>query len=437
MSTLVDYIVVLYQRPTASSFLAMDTTNIAVLFGVVAAAVLVAVTPIVATPIAERWYRPPGVITTQIEPGRGRKETYKCLYGPERYCHHVTRLKQPVLMSLIEELTERGGLDDHGKARVSVAEQVVIFCDFVAHNRSISDLERQYVHARRTFERIIDKVSVALCRMAEDYVQLPDDTAIHSILRNPKFSYFKGALGALDGTYINAVIPEERQSAWRCRKGFIAQNVLAVCDFSCNFLYALVGYEGSANDGTVVNRAFRVGGLRVPEGRYYLADGGYSPKDNRLLVPYQRTRYHLREQIASNAKPETKEELFNLRHAQLRNCVERIFGIVKKRFEYVRVGPYPGRSILDQKRILMACFVLHNFILAHGEQPLSTEPQLLQSDGYIGNDDVSGIEYKVPGFEEDEGMLKFRDEIAEDMWQDYLELLEHRGQDRTGIKQEW
>lgn len=213
MSTLVNYIVVLYQRPTASSFLAIDTTNIAVLFGVVAAAVLVAVTPIVATPIAERWYRLPGVITTQIEPRRGRKETYKCLYSPERYCHYITRLKQPVLISLIEELTERSSLDDHRKARVSVAEQVVIFCDFVAHNRSISDLERQYVYTQRTFERIIDKVSVALCRIAEDYVQLPDNTAIHSILRNPKFSYFKGALGTLDGTYINAVIPEERQSA--------------------------------------------------------------------------------------------------------------------------------------------------------------------------------------------------------------------------------
>ncbi|EMF12848.1 uncharacterized protein SEPMUDRAFT_86207 [Sphaerulina musiva SO2202] len=49
--------------------------------------------------------------------------------------------------------------------------------------------------------------------MAEDYVQLLDNTAIHSILRTPKFSYFKGALGALDSTYINAVIPEERQSA--------------------------------------------------------------------------------------------------------------------------------------------------------------------------------------------------------------------------------
>ncbi|KAL9527112.1 hypothetical protein SMMN14_09369, partial [Sphaerulina musiva] len=93
------------------------------------------------------------------------------------------------------------------------------------------------------------------------------NTTIYSILRTPKFSYFKGALGTLDSIYINAVIPEERQSA-------------------CNFLYTLVSYEGSANDRTVVNRAFRVRGLRILEGRYYLVDSSYSPKDNRLLVLY-------------------------------------------------------------------------------------------------------------------------------------------------------
>lgn len=40
---------------------------------------------------------------------------------------------------------------------------------------------------------------------------------------------------------------------------------------------------------------------------------------------------------------------------------------------------------------------------------------MLQSDGYIGNDDVSSIEYKALGFEEDKGILKFRDKIAEDI----------------------
>lgn len=31
-------------------------------------------------------------------------------------------------------------------------------------------------------------------------------------------------------------------------------------------------------------------------------------------------------------RPQNKEELFNLRHAQLRNAIERILGVVKCRF---------------------------------------------------------------------------------------------------------
>ena len=35
----------------------------------------------------------------------------------------------------------------------------------------------------------------------------------------------------------------------------------------------------------------------------------------------------------------TKEELFNLWHAQLRNVIERIFGVLKKRFQILQGAP--------------------------------------------------------------------------------------------------
>ena len=37
--------------------------------------------------------------------------------------------------------------------------------------------------------------------------------------------------------------------------------------------------------------------------------------------------------------PQNKEELFNLRHAQARNVIERIFGVLKKRFRILLIGP--------------------------------------------------------------------------------------------------
>ena len=59
---------------------------------------------------------------------------------------------------------------------------------------------------------------------------------------------------------------------------------------------------------------------RVPETHYYLGDGGYSRKHRTVLVPYQRTRYHLdlREIADIQQRPASQEELFNLRHACLK-----------------------------------------------------------------------------------------------------------------------
>ena len=58
--------------------------------------------------------------------------------------------------------------------------------------------------------------------------------------------------------------------------------------------FVLPGYEGSAHDGAVLNRAMRTvrGAMRIPAGFYYLADCGYRLA-LWLLTPYR--GYHLKE----------------------------------------------------------------------------------------------------------------------------------------------
>jgi hypothetical protein len=50
------------------------------------------------------------------------------------------------------------------------------------------------------------------------------------------------------------------------------------------YTYVLNGWEGSTADSAVYHDA-RLNDLRIPEGRYYLADAGY-PSCKELLVPY-------------------------------------------------------------------------------------------------------------------------------------------------------
>jgi hypothetical protein len=128
------------------------------------------------------------------------------------------------------------------------------------------------------------------------YVHLPLDVGSipQKIRKNPKFwPFFKDTIGALDGSHIHAAPPAPQRAAYRDQKGLVSQNCLFICDFNMNFTYALTGWEGSATDARVYADAC-ANGLRIPEGKYFLADAGY-PLRRGLLIPYRGIRYHLAE----------------------------------------------------------------------------------------------------------------------------------------------
>ena len=91
------------------------------------------------------------------------------------------------------------------------------------------------------------------------------------------------------------------------------------------------------------------------------------------------------------AKDHRTKELFNLRHAQLRNHIERTIGILKMRFQMLKAATlYPLDKQID---ISVACCVLHNFIRLHDgdmawlrNAPLDIDPLQVVDvpDGEIG-----------------------------------------------------
>jgi DDE superfamily endonuclease len=173
------------------------------------------------------------------------------------------------------------------------------------------------------------------------------------------------------------------------RKGFVSQNVMAAVDFDMKFVFASVGCEGSANDMKVLRVALERGGFSIPPGRYYLADAGYA-NTGRFLSPFRGHVYHLRdfEQVARSGRYRSAEDLFNHRHSQLRNIIERAFGVLKNRFKILKImHPYKFKK---QCLVVLACFILHNFIIRQNE---------LQNEG----DDILDQELeKQPREDEDE-----------------------------------
>jgi hypothetical protein len=120
----------------------------------------------------------------------------------------------------------------------------------------------------------------------------------------------------------------------------------------------------------------------------------------------------------NNYRPVNKEELFNLCHASLRNIIEQIFGVLKRRFRILLLAPEYNLDI--QARIPVALSAIHNFIRTHepGEEALLESPDILTNDNFG--------EAPVAGIVEQEADVQ-RDNIAEQMWDDYLHVCEERG----------
>ena len=183
-----------------------------------------------------------------------------------------------------------------------------------------------------------------------------------------------------------------------------------------NFIFVLSGWEGSAHDGRVLQSAIG-NGFKAPPGRYYLADAGYTSTIDLLLTPYQKTRYHLKEWERASKRPETSEEIFNLRHSQARNVVERTFGVFKSRFQILKKGR-DGFSLYTQMKLVYALTALHNFLNAHGWNPEEEAAQLEAQD-----EDLTDPMAPRPAEDiDDRAMRTRRDEIAGMIWRDYLDI---------------
>ena len=62
-------------------------------------------------------------------------------------------------------------------------------------------------------------------------------------------------------------------------------------------------------------------------------------------------------------RPQNTRELFNHRHASLRNVIERCFGVLKKRFSIIAGGTEPYYSLEIMTDIVLACCILHDFLI--------------------------------------------------------------------------
>ncbi|WVZ57782.1 hypothetical protein U9M48_008124, partial [Paspalum notatum var. saurae] len=235
----------------------------------------------------------------------------------------------------------------------------------VADRQQVRELERSSERPGQARPACLAHPSqqISVGELRTDMIQPPSTNISTKILHSSRWNpFFKDCIGAIDGTHVLARVPAANKAAFLGRKHTTTQNVLAAVDFDLRFTYVLAGWEGSAHDALILADAIeRNDGLSVPQGKYYLVDAGYACKPG-FLPPFRATRYHLRE--FGTRRPQTPKELFNLRHSSLRVTVERAFGALKNRFKILYNKPF--HPYKTQVKLVLACCILHNWILRHG-----------------------------------------------------------------------
>ena len=333
--------------------------------------------------------------------------------GSNKHCFDSLRLTKRSFVDLCAILRERCGLGD--TFYVSVEESVTMFLLVLSHGMKYRLIESTYRWALETISRHFNEILRAVLSLSHEFIKLPTPSAEQP--EDSRWKWFPDGLGALDGTHVDVRVSALKQGRYRNRKQDVTTNVLGVCDRNMEFLYVLAGWEGSASDSRVLRDAMsRQDAFRVPHGKYYLVDAGYTNGPG-FFAPYRSVRYHLKEWAANGNNPQTPRELYNLRHASARNVIERTFGLLKMRWAILGTSSF--FRIRNQIRVINACCILHNFL--RDRQREMDDIMLIDVDNQLN---AAAIEHP-----EEPNMIRHvesttewnnkRDTLANQMWADY------------------
>ncbi|KAJ1690085.1 hypothetical protein LUZ63_014240 [Rhynchospora breviuscula] len=352
------------------------------------------------------------------------------LQGHSDRCYENYRMSTDNFNILCKEL-EQQELQCNGE--VILEEQVGMFLQLLGQAHTMRKIGEDFQHSIETVWRCFRNVLHCVGKLTPKYIKQPNsNTPRHSTLvEGTQYALFKDALGAIDGTHIPA-FPNKKdpcKDRFINRKGDFTQNVMAAVDFDGNFLAIVAGWEGSTHDNMILRFALEEGFLFVPPGKYYLVDAGYA-NTPQFLAPYRKISYHLetfrdRARSRGEYRYDKPEELFNHRHVQLRNVVERTFGVLKGRFHILKdMAPF---EFDIQVKIVGACCTLHNFINHHNKlQNVSDEsffqvPEMNPGSQVGQNGEESDSQDGDAEISDLQNAANLRERIKNSLWQ----MLQH------------
>ncbi|XP_067014193.2 putative nuclease HARBI1 [Anabrus simplex] len=230
--------------------------------------------------------------------------------------------------------------------------------------------------SKSTACRAVQVVSHHIALLRDRFIKFPATQEERIKLREQfyKIARFPRVVGALDCTHVRIVSPGgENAEIFRNRKGFFSMNVQTLCDPDLKITDIVARWPGSTHDSTIFNnsviRARFESGV-IDDGSVIIGDSGY-PNRPYLITP-----------LAAPDSPE--EQLFNESQIRTRNCVERSYGVWKRRFPILSTGIRLHHNKVQS--IVVATAVLHNICCLNNDMNLPVlEPHIENAVHVVNN----------------------------------------------------
>ncbi|KAL4523569.1 hypothetical protein Ndes2526B_g03575 [Nannochloris sp. 'desiccata'] len=296
-----------------------------------------------------------------------------------------------------------GKQDTNYREAIDTPRRLAVFLNFVCHANSYNQIQELFGVSIASVKNQIKDISTFLVhtfvRERKDLIFPCGEHDIEALERGFRDKWgLPGACAAIDGTHFAITKPGTGGDDYINRKGWPSLAGIFVASADCYCLEAVVGYPGCSHDARMwadsslkerlANNTIplktmpkiQFNGEEIPY--YLLGDPGFPISD--VLIPTFDRR---------GGAPTADQTSFNVRHSHARVVVEHMFGQVKGRFRLlIKCIEMTDRELAV--KVIMSCFILHNFLLRNGapcpqEWVLAAQSQAAQQQPGNGNTDIN------------------------------------------------
>nr|XP_036232709.1 protein ALP1-like isoform X5 [Bactrocera oleae] len=254
------------------------------------------------------------------------------------------------------------------------------------------ELSDRFCVGKGTAHKLFFMTIKTICQLKNEILwpTLVEQQKIMEEFQSKRTNPFPFVVGCMDGIHFKINTPKKDAISYYDRKGNFSITMQAICDSNLRFLDVFIGFPGSCHDANVwknspIYQQITSGEAQLATTAVILADSAY-PLSKYLMVPY-RDNGHL--------SPEEKK--FNYYLSSTRVLVEQSFGLLRQKFRIL--NHIDVSTIKSASKIVMACTILHNFILSHSSDATSDDDNFYQY-----NNDTVAVDENIN--ESSEGIIK-------------------------------